>query len=189
MARIEPLSPPYEPEVAEQLARMMPPGAAPIALFRMFARNLPMARGMSGWAGYYLTSRLRLSMREREIVIDRTCARTGCEYEWSVHVLHYADRVGLTPAQVGSLTHGQAGDGCWPVQRERLLIAAVDELHDTNDLADGSWTALAAAFSEPELLDLLLLTGWYHAISFAARATRLPLEPGAPTFASVGGAG
>lgn len=61
----------------------------------------------------------------------------------------------------------------------------MDELHDTNDLADHTWSALAAAFTEPELLDLLLLTGWYHAISFAARATRLPLEPGAPTFASL----
>lgn len=101
MARIEPLSPPYQPEVAEQLARMMPPGVEPIALFRMFVQNLPMARGMTGWAGYYLTRQLRLSLREREIVIDRTCARTGCEYEWSVHVLHYADRVGLTTAQVG----------------------------------------------------------------------------------------
>jgi alkylhydroperoxidase family enzyme len=186
MARIEPLSPPYRTEVAEQLARMTPSGVEPIALFRMFAKNLPMARGMTGWAGYYLTRQLRLSMREREIVIDRTCARTGCEYEWSVHVLHYADRVGLTPAQVGSLAHGQATDGCWAHVRERLLIAAVDELHDTNDLADDSWSALAAAFTEPELLDMLLVTGWYHAISFAARVTRLPLEPGAPTFASLG---
>ena len=36
-----------------------------------------------------------------------------------------------------------------------------------------------------ELLnDLFLLTGWYHAISFCARAARVDLEPGAPTFAT-----
>jgi hypothetical protein len=32
-------------------------------------------------------------------------------------------------------------------------------------------------------MDLLPLCGWYHAISFAARVARLPLELGAPTFA------
>jgi hypothetical protein len=29
----------------------------------------------------------------------------------------------------------------------------------------------------------LLLAGWYHAISYAARAARVPLEDGAPRFA------
>ena len=33
------------------------------------------------------------------------------------------------------------------------------------------------------MLDLLLLCGWYHAISFAANGARVPREPGAPTFA------
>jgi len=34
-----------------------------------------------------------------------------------------------------------------------------------------------------QLLDLLMLCGWYHAISFAATAARLPHEPHAPRFA------
>ena len=38
---------------------------------------------------------------------------------------------------------------------------------------------------DAQLLDLLLLCGWYHAISFTARAARVPLEDGAPTFDSV----
>jgi len=47
------------------------------------------------------------------------------------------------------------------------------------------WAGLSATFDEQQLLDLLLLTGWYHAISYVARATRLPPEPNAPTFASI----
>jgi alkylhydroperoxidase family enzyme len=183
MVRIAPLNPPYEPEVADQLARMMPPGVPAIGLFRMFARNLPLARGMSGWAGYYLTRQLRLSVRQRELVIDRTCARTGCEYEWGVHVRFYAERVGLSRAQVTSLVHGQPADACWTDPAERLLLTAVDALHDGNDLDDPLWTELVATFTEEQLLDAMLLAGWYHAISYAARASRLPLEPGAPTFA------
>jgi hypothetical protein len=74
MARINPLEPPYEPAVAAQLESMMPPGAPPIGLFRTFARNLPMAQAMGGWGRYELSKRLSLSMRQRELVIDRVTA-------------------------------------------------------------------------------------------------------------------
>jgi hypothetical protein len=185
VARIEPLEPPYPPGVAEQLGRMMPAGAPPIALFRTFARNLPMTRAMHPWGAYQLGRELSLSRRDREIVIDRTCARTGGEYEWGVHVAFFADRVGLTAAQLTSLTHGQPTDECWGEPRERLLIAAVDALHDTGDLPDDLWARLSGVLDEAQLLDLVLLTGWYHAISWAARVARMAPEPGTPTFASV----
>jgi len=35
------------------------------------------------------------------------------------------------------------------------------------------------------VLDLIAMCGWYHAISFLARATRLPSERGAPRFTDV----
>jgi alkylhydroperoxidase family enzyme len=185
MARIAPLSAPYEPEVARRLEAMMPPGVPPIGLFRTFARNLPMTDAMAQWGAYELGRGLSLSMREREIVIDRTCARCGAEYEWGVHVMFFADRVGFTPAQVTSLTHGRSDDDCWTETRERLLLRAVDALHDTADVDDELWDVLAAAFTDAEILDVLFLCGWYHAISFTARAARVELEPGAPRFADV----
>jgi alkylhydroperoxidase family enzyme len=187
MSRIIPLEAPYAPDVAAQLESMMPAGAPPIALFRTFVRNLPMTRAMAGWGGYELNRQLSLTMRDREIVIDRTCARCGCEYEWGVHILFFAERAGLTAGQVRSLTHGGPADGCWPDARDRLLIRAVDALHDHNDIDDALWAELAVVFDEAQLLDLLLLCGWYHAISFAARVTRIPPEPGAPRFADVSG--
>ncbi len=189
MSRISPLQPPYEPETEQLLQRMMPAGVPPIALFRMFARNLTMTRAMHPWGAYELGRHFTLGLRDREIVIDRTCARTGCEYEWGVHVRFFAARAGLTGEQVISLTHGQPGDQCWPQSRDRLLIMAADVLHATGDVPDDLWAELSATFSEAQLIDLLLLAGWYHAISYVARATRLPPEPGAPTFASVTGAG
>jgi hypothetical protein len=65
MARIAPLDPPFDTEVADQLARMMPPGVEPIALFRLFVRNLPMAQAMSGWGTYELSRRLSLTLLDR----------------------------------------------------------------------------------------------------------------------------
>ncbi|MER8104250.1 carboxymuconolactone decarboxylase family protein [Kitasatospora sp. NPDC094016] len=185
MPRIAPLEPPYTDQAAARLARMTPEGAAPIGLFRLFARNPPMADAMHGWGRYELGRRLSLTMREREIVIDRTCALCGCEYEWGVHVMTFAERVGLTPAQTASLVHGGAADACWTSERERLLILAVDALHADSDIDDALWARLTPVFDDGQLLDLLLLCGWYHAVSFAARTARVPYEPGAPRFADV----
>ena len=75
-----------------------------------------------------------VGLRDREIVIDRTCARCGCEYEWGVHVAFFAERAALDPAQITSLTHGGAHDACWESRRDRLLIRLADALHDHGDL-------------------------------------------------------
>ena len=164
----------------------MPPGVPPILLFRTFVRNLPMADAMSAWGSYELSRRLSLSMRAREVVIDRTCARCGCEYEWGVHVAYFAKRVGLTVAQPDSLVHGYASDGCWSSAGDRILIEVVDSLHDTGQIADGLWSRLIAEFDESQVLDLVMLCGWYHAISFAANGLRLDREEGTPRFSDVG---
>jgi alkylhydroperoxidase family enzyme len=183
--RIDPLSPPYPPRIAERLGAMMPPGVPPILLFRTFVRNFPMTSAMGGWGSYELSKRLSLSLRDREIVIDRTCARCGCEYEWGVHVGFFAGRAGLSGEQVTSLTHGRASDPCWADERDRLLIRAADALHDSADIGEDLWRLLARALSEEQLLDLLMLAGWYHAISFTANGARVGLEDGAPRFADV----
>lgn len=183
MSRIQPVEPPYDSDVAARLEAMMPPGAPPIVLFRTFVRNFPMATAMGGWGGYELSRRLSLTMREREIVIDRTCARCRCEYEWGVHIAFFAERVGLSRSQITSITHGQPSDPCWVDDRDRLLIEATDALHDGADIDDDLWQRLHAFLSDEQVLDLFMLAGWYHAISYAANGARVDLESGAPRFA------
>lgn len=182
MPRIEPAAPPYDPAVADQLVRMMPDGVAPILLFRTFVKNLPMADAIVGWGGYELSDKLSLSLRDREILIDRTCARCRCEYEWGVHVAFFAEAAKLSHAQVVSLTHGSPDDPCWPDQRDRLLIAAADQLHDHARLEDRLHANLGSTLSDAELLDLMMLCGWYHAISFTANGAQVDLEENAPRF-------
>jgi alkylhydroperoxidase family enzyme len=173
--RIQPVAPPYDAETQDALELLGPP----ISLFRVFARNPARARGLAGWGHYYLSRQLSLSLRHRELVIDRTVALCGADYEWGVHVAAYAERVGLDEEQLASLARGSATDACWdPV--DRAVIAAVDELHRTYDLSDETWELLAGHLEEDGVMDLLLLAGWYHAIAFTVRALRLPLEDGTP---------
>jgi alkylhydroperoxidase family enzyme len=184
MARIQPINPPYDLDTGEQLAKMMPPGVEPILLFRTFAKNLPMATAMGSWGRYELSRALSLSIRDREILIDRTCARCRCEYEWGVHVAFFAERVKLSKDQIASITNGNADDVSWTDERDRLLIRTADALHDNASIDDALHEQLRATFNENELLDIYMLCGWYHAISYAANAAGVDLEDGAPTFAN-----
>jgi hypothetical protein len=91
----------------------------------------------------------------------------------------------LSNYQVASLTNGDFSDECWTDDSERLLIGAVDALHDSSQIDDELWARLAQTFDEAQLLDLLLFCGRYHAISFAANGTQLALEEGVPRFTDV----
>jgi alkylhydroperoxidase family enzyme len=179
--RVAPVEPPYDAETEAALTPLGPP----IALFRLFARRPDRARAIHGWGSYYLSRRCALTLRQRELVIDRTTALCGAEYEWGIHIEVFAAKAELTAAQVASLTHGTPADPCWPAA-DRAVLRAVDALHTHCDLDDATWSALVAVTGEDAAIEVLLLAGWYHAISYLARATRLPAEPGTPTFASVG---
>jgi len=177
--RVAPVEPPYDEETAAALAALGPP----IALFRVLARRPERAYGVHGWGRYYLSRRTALTLRHRELVIDRTTARCGAEYEWGVHIARFAEKAGLDGDQVRSLTAGGPDDPCWTDPADRAVLRAVDALYDTGDLTDAQWRELDGAVGAEACVDLLLLCGWYHAISFTARALRLPPEPGTPSFA------
>ena len=173
MSRITPAEPPYQPAIAKALNRIMPPGVEPLALFRTMARSPRVFDKM--FAGGLL-DKGPLSLRQREIVIDRTTARLGCEYEWGVHVALFAKRVDFGDAEIAATVHGPADAACWAPD-EQALVAIVDDLVDRRTLSDATWTAARAHFDETQLLEAIALTGYYHTISFLCRGLDLPLEP------------
>ena len=181
--RIAPLEPPYSPPVQAALDRVMPNGVPPLALFRTLAVNERVfLRVMAGG----LLDRGSIGLREREIVIDRTCARCGSEYEWGVHVAFFAERVGFTASQVAATCAPETAAGAFP-DRERLLIRLVDALHDEARVDDPLWAALRMEWTEEQLIELVALAGFYHLISFVTTALRIPPEPYGARFPSAGG--
>jgi alkylhydroperoxidase family enzyme len=177
MSRIAPLEPPYAPEIQGQFDRIMR-GAPPLMLFRVMASN---PRAWEKFRGGSLLDRGPLSLREREIVIDRTCALTGCEYEWGVHVATFAQAAHLTEAEIRATVREGADAACWSAA-ERALIAAVDALHGRATLSDGEFAELASHYEDAKIFEIILLCGFYRTVSYLANGLRLPLEEKAARF-------
>ena len=176
--RVLPLQPPYPPGLQAMFDQVMPPGVPPLALFTTLART---PRVYERFRAASLIDRGPLPLRLREIMIDRTCARCGCAYEWGVHIAFFAERVKLTPAEIAATVHGDADDPAWSGE-EKLLIRLADELHDSAGVSDALWAALAAAFSVEQIMELIALAGFYHTVSFFANGLKVPPEPFAAAF-------
>jgi alkylhydroperoxidase family enzyme len=170
-ARIEPASPPFADAVSTALERVMK-GQPPLRLFTTLARD---PRLFQKFFAGGLLDKGHLSMRQREIVILRTTALCGSEYEWGVHVTAFSRHVGLTPAQVQASVAGPSDDACWPAE-EQLLLRLCDALHTRCDIDDGLWADLRARFTEEAIIELLMLAGFYRTVSYLTNGLRLPLE-------------
>jgi 4-carboxymuconolactone decarboxylase len=120
-----------------------------------------------------------LSLRHRELLILRTGWNCRSDYEFAQH-RRMALAGGMAETDIARIVEGPDADGWDPF--EQVLCRAADELHETSDLSDGTWAALAAAYDEQQLIQAVLLVGYYHLVSQALRALRVPLEPGAVGF-------
>jgi alkylhydroperoxidase family enzyme len=177
MSRIRALDPPYAPEIQQQFDRIMR-GAPPLMLFRVMAGH---TRAWDKFRAGGLLDRGPLSLREREIVIDRTCALTECEYEWGVHVATFAGPAHLTDEEVRATVLDDADAPCWS-EAERAMIAAVDALHHCATLTDAEYKALSAHCDDDKILEIILLCGFYRTVSYLANGFALPLEDKAARF-------
>lgn len=175
--RIAPLEPPYAPNIQADFDAVMR-GAPPLTLFRVMAKN---ERTWQKFRAGSLLDKGALTLRQREIVIDRTCALNKCEYEWGVHVAIFAKAAELTDAQVSATVHDGADASCWSVA-EQALVAAVDALHHRATLTDDEFAELAAHYSESQIFEIILLCGFYRTVSYLCNGLRLPLEQSAARF-------
>ncbi|HEV3129946.1 MAG TPA: carboxymuconolactone decarboxylase family protein [Solirubrobacteraceae bacterium] len=180
--RIGPLEPPYEPDIDAMLKKWMPPGGAiePLALFRTLAVHDDLASRMRV-VGSGILGHGRVEPREREIMIHRTCARCGAEYEWGVHAVVFAKPVGLTEEQIAATAGGGPEDPAWSAG-DALLIRLADELHDSSSVSDPLWASLKEHYRDDQLLELVIIAGWYHLIAYVINAAGVQLEPWAARY-------
>lgn len=176
-ARIAPAQQPFDSEIAPYIEKTMK-GRPPLKLFATIARDPRLAKKLFSGG---LMDRGHLTIRQREIVINRTTALGGSEYEWGLHITGFAETAGLTQEQIRSTVLGTAEDSCWD-QEAKLLIRVCDTLHSQCDIDDQLWEELRSVFSENALLEILMVAGFYRTVSYLTNALRLPLEDFAERF-------
>jgi len=175
--RIAPIDPPYPEDIQAEFDKIMR-GAPPLILFRTVARNPRVLQRMLAGG---LLDRGSISLRSRELMILRTCALCGAEYEWGVHVSGFGSKAQWTPEQLLSTVHGGAGDVCWS-DEDRKVLRLADQLHETSRVDQSLWDELAAHFAPEQLIELVMLAGLYHAVSYLVNACGVQNEAQAATF-------
>lgn len=180
--RIEPLSPPYPSALEAEFERITPSwrNSGPLAIFRVWARHPGLGRSL-GPVGAFLLGGGDLADADRELLILRTCALAGSEYEWGVHAVGYARRAGLADELIEATACVPTDDPRWTAH-ERRLLRLVDEAESSVSVSDELWNDLATHYTDAQLLELLLVAGFYRYVALTARATRTPLEPWAMRF-------
>jgi len=164
-----------EGEAAELLAKTNPGAGPPLNIFATLAHHPLLFRRFNALGGVFLQFN-KVPAREREIVILRVGWRCGAVYEFGQHT-RIGRRAGLTEPEIKALTsEGHAG---WSGP-DQALVAMADELCAHDRVSDRTWAALAGTWSEPELIELLLLAGFYRMVSGFLNSVGVELEPGTP---------
>ena len=147
-------------------------GTQPPNLFLTFGRHRSLFRGWLRFAGRLMPGG-KLPRRETELMILRVAHLAGCEYEFEHHV-RLGRRAGVTPADVARVQEGPDAQG-W-TEREAVLLATADELHETGDLSDESWADLRAHVDPQRAIELVMLVGHYEMLATTITALRIPLD-------------
>jgi hypothetical protein len=173
--RIAPVTPPYSAEVQSQFDRLPPSWQPPFEHFKILARDPRLLRAYRHGSVAYLEPS-HLKIRQREVFLLRVTGRCRNAFEWCLRAHYFADDAGITETQLHASVHGNADDTCWEAG-DRVLIHLADELHDTVSISDPLWTELRDAFSEPSILQLLLLAGHYRTNAYVSVGLQVPVDP------------
>jgi 4-carboxymuconolactone decarboxylase len=171
--RIPPL--PADDTVATALGAVPGRSGPPLNIFRTLARNEQLFKGFARLGGYLLRDG-RLPAREREIVILRVGWRCGSEYEFGQHTV-IGLGAGLTREEVARLA-GESTDG-WS-DDDAALLAMADELCRGDVVEDETWAQLSQRWDEADLLELLVLAGYYRLVSGMLNSAGVALEAATP---------
>ena len=178
MSRIGLLQKPW-PEASEVVAaKVAAPGTTPIGLFTAMGQS---QKALDRFLAGAVPAKGALDFHTREVVIDRTAARTGCEYEWGIHTQLFAAKAGLSPEQIRSTFDGHADDGHWDA-KDAAVIATVDALLANKKLTDAEFARVSAHFDTDALLEMVQLVNFYHGVALFTGAINLPSEPGMARF-------
>jgi 4-carboxymuconolactone decarboxylase len=167
-----------DPESDDLLRKVMHFNGVPLNEPRTLAWHPKLLKRFTVFAGMFL-SHSALPTRDREILTLRSTYRAGCEYLFGHHQLSAPD-AGISSEEL----HGIVSDDFDWSPRDRLLLTVADELTTATSLSDSTWEALADIYDKPQLLEALMLVGFYRMVCASIVTLQIELEPGLPRWPS-----
>ena len=176
--RISPIPPEdWPPELLAETAQWPRLKARPelrqAGVYTTFANHPALFQAIGGLA-LHIANQNSLPDPARELVIIRSCARARGAYPYRQHVGIGRD-AGLTEVEITAV--GQLRPS--GLDREaRILVAMVDALYRSNDLDDDVWARAQTALSTEQIMDVIVICGFYGLISAVLNVAKTRLEPG-----------
>ncbi|MFK8026307.1 MAG: carboxymuconolactone decarboxylase family protein [Ilumatobacter sp.] len=175
--RIEPIAEPTG-ELAELLENALTHDGTPLNIFGVLGQHPKLLKRFNLLGGFLLNKGL-LPPRERELVILRGGANARGQYEFGQHRM-IGGHCGLTDEEIAALTR-DPGAHPWS-DDDRALIALADELHADDCVSDSTWATLSTRWSDAELVEWLVVAGFYRLVSGFLNSAGVPLDDGVPGF-------
>ncbi len=161
---------PLDDRVRRLVARLPEPH---INLFTMLA-NAPALAGPTLRLGEAILTRGDLDPVLRELVILHSARLTGTDYEWVQHEA-IARLIGVGEEKIRAIDRGEIGAGRFE-RRELLALQLVDQLLPAGTPAPELVEQVACELGRPELIEVLIVAGYYAMLGGVMRAIRLDVD-------------
>lgn len=120
-----------------------------------------------------------LDARARELIILRNGWRTRSEYEFCQHV-RVARELKISEEEILGV---RDPDNCRAYsETDRAVIRAADELLDESEVSPATWAVLEKAYGPGELVELLLVAGFWRMIAGYLKSAKVPLDADVPSW-------
>lgn len=112
----------------------------------------------------------RLPPRDRQIIVLRTLAAAHDTYELHHHKV-ISVKTGMSEAEIEAAVSGEGLAGF-----DRTLADAAEQLLRDQVIDDATWAALAARYSQEQLMEVVFLSGCYVTMAMLTKTFEMPLE-------------
>lgn len=141
-----------------------------IALLRSPGAAAPMQQ-----LGEYLRYRSPVERRLAEMATLMAARHWTQQYEWNSHYQH-AMKAGLSPAIAEAIAEGRRPAAM--AEDETLLYDMLTEALHNQSVSDVTYAAAVALFGEQQMIDLLIITGYYAMLAMLLNVARKALPEG-----------
>jgi 4-carboxymuconolactone decarboxylase len=138
----------------------------------------------SAAAGFYAVANAllfqnKVAARTRELMILRIGWRTGSEYVFCNHVPFSRD-LGIPDEEILGVRDPQR---CHAYSKtDRAVLHLADELHEHAEVTRSTWAVLEKAFAPVELVELLLIAGFWRMAAGFVKSINIPLDAGVASW-------